>query len=136
MFGTQRRGSLSILGIYFTLLVLTPIAFVYFFYVAEWMGLKFIAYLLSWGLFFGLYFISAVGVHKISYIVSSSLLTSSIWFATKSLFVYYVSFNTTYTTLYGSFSTIFIGLFWIYISWMIYLYGLKLIKEFELHGTN
>ena len=136
MFSKQRRGILTILGIYFALLILAPIAFVVFFYLAEWMGLKFIAFLLSWGLFFGLYFISAVGVHKISYIVSSSLLTSSIWFATKSLFVYYISFNTTYTTLYGSFSTIFIALFWIYLSWMIYLYGLKLIKELEHHGTH
>ena len=136
MFGKENRGYLKIIGIYIALLIITPVAFILFFYMAEWMGMKFIAFLFAWALFFGLYFISAIDVHKISYIISSSLLTSSIWFTTKTLFVYYVSFNTTYTTLYGSFSTIFIALFWIYLSWMIFLYGLKLIKELEHHVSN
>jgi len=41
------------------------------------------------------------------------------------IFVYYVTFNKTYTTLYGSFSTIMFFLIWIYLSWIIFLYGVK-----------
>ena len=45
---------------------------------------------------------------------------------TKTLFGYYVSANTTYATIYGSFSVALFFFLWIYVSWSIYLYGTKL----------
>jgi membrane protein len=55
----------------------------------------------------------------------SSFIASSIWYISKATFVYYVSYNKTYSSIYGSFSTIMFFFIWIYFSWVIYIYGLK-----------
>ena len=55
-----------------------------------------------------------------------TLITMSI---TKNLFVFYVVYNKTYTTLYGSLSVLLFLFFWIYLSWMIYLYGTKMCHK-------
>jgi membrane protein len=84
------------------------------------------SYLILWALFFIVYKISPnVKVYFQSAFLSS-FLASAIWFASKQLFVYYVTFNKTYTTIYGSFSTIMFFLIWIYLSWIIFLFGAKL----------
>ncbi|RUM45870.1 MAG: hypothetical protein DSY46_01585 [Hydrogenimonas sp.] len=44
----------------------------------------------------------------------------------KNIFIYYTVHNKTYTTIYGSFSTLLFFMLWIYISWIIFLYGQKL----------
>ncbi len=83
------------------------------------------SYLIAWLLFFILYSISAnTKVHFKSAFIAS-LAASLVWFASKTLFFYYVTFNKTYTSIYGSFSTIMFFLIWIYVSWMIFLYGVK-----------
>ena len=51
----------------------------------------------------------------------TSFASSMIWYISKNLFVYYVVYNTTYTNIYGSFSTILFFVVWLYISWVIYL---------------
>ncbi len=63
---------------------------------------------------------------KIKNALISSLIFSSIWYLSKNLFIYYVFYNKTYLTIYGSFSAIMFFLIWIYLSWIIFLYGLKL----------
>ncbi|EOI3929950.1 YhjD/YihY/BrkB family envelope integrity protein, partial [Campylobacter jejuni] len=59
----------------------------------------------------------------------------AIWYIGKNLFVYYVVYNKTYASVYGSFSTILFFFIWIYISWIIYLFGLKLYY-FLNHNHN
>ncbi|MDX4026605.1 YhjD/YihY/BrkB family envelope integrity protein, partial [Aliarcobacter skirrowii] len=56
----------------------------------------------------------------------SSFVTLATLSITKNLFVYYVIYNKTYTTIYGSLATLLFTFFWIYISWIIYLYGVKM----------
>ncbi|MBR1819287.1 MAG: YihY/virulence factor BrkB family protein, partial [Neisseriaceae bacterium] len=41
-------------------------------------------------------------------------------------FVAYVGYNKTYINLYGSFSVLFFFLLWIYVSWVLFLHGVKL----------
>ncbi len=69
----------------------------------------------------------------------SSSLTLVTLSVTKSLFGYYVSANTTYATIYGSFSVALFFFLWIYISWNIYLYGTKLcsiLNKAQLSNEN
>ncbi len=46
----------------------------------------------------------------------------------KQLFVFYTVYNQMYTTIYGSFSVLMLFFIWLYISWLIYLYGIKLSR--------
>ncbi|MCG3717085.1 YihY/virulence factor BrkB family protein, partial [Aliarcobacter butzleri] len=50
----------------------------------------------------------------------------------KNLFIYYVIYNKTYTTIYGSLATLLFTFFWIYVSWIIYLYGIKMCHKLDL----
>ncbi|MCF6207381.1 MAG: YihY/virulence factor BrkB family protein, partial [Sulfurovum sp.] len=57
--------------------------------------------------------------------LTSSFIASLIWYLSKSGFVFYVTHNKTYTSVYGSISTVLFFLLWIYISWAIFLHGLR-----------
>ena len=73
-----------------------------------------------------MYAISAkVKIHLKSALIAS-FIASLVWYISKNLFVYYVAYNKTYLTIYGSFSILLFFFLWIYFSWFIYLYGLKL----------
>ena len=87
---------------------------------------KIAMYLFIWLIFIVLFIISANT--KISFFSAfvSSFVTLVVLSITKSLFGYYVASNTTYTTIYGSFSVALFFFLWIYVSWSIYLYGTKL----------
>ena len=117
--------------IYISLIIFAPIGIVSFIYLSSWLNMPFASYLVSWGLFFILYIIASYGVCSITDSFKASFIASFAWFITKIGFVYYISYNQTYTTLYGSFAILFIVLFWVYLSWMIYLYGLKLTIQFQ-----
>jgi len=84
------------------------------------------SYLIAWLMFFTLYKISANTKVYIKSAFIASFIASFIWFASKGLFFYYVTYNKTYTNIYGSFSTVMFFAIWIYLSWIIFLYGVKL----------
>ncbi len=84
------------------------------------------SYIISWLLFFILYTIAANTKVYFKSAFIASFIASLVWFSSKTLFVYYVAINKTYATIYGSFSTIMFFLLWIYFSWIIFLYGVKL----------
>ena len=87
---------------------------------------QFLPYFTIWMLFFILYIISSnVKVDK-KIALLASFVASLIWYISKALFVFYVSYNKTYQSIYGSFSTVMFFFLWIYFSWLIYLYGIKL----------
>ncbi len=87
------------------------------------------SFLFAWLIFFALFKLS---INKYIYtkvaLISSfiTLLTLSL---TKNLFVYYVIYNKTYSTIYGSLAILLFSFFWIYISWIIYLYGIKMCHK-------
>ncbi len=87
---------------------------------------QFLPYFTIWMLFFILYIISSnIKVNK-KLALLASFVASLTWYISKALFVFYVSYNKTYQSIYGSFSIAMFFFLWIYFSWLIYLYGIKL----------
>jgi membrane protein len=96
----------------------------------------FLPFLLTWFTFYFAYQLSA-NVHIDAQAAAiSSFIASLIWFLSKMGFVFYVVHNKTYESIYGSVSTLLFFFLWIYISWAIFIHGLKfcdlLNKEVEI----
>lgn len=139
IFETSTRNFWQALSIYWTMLTLMPLGIAFSLYTSSLAQdilaksettnsinfLQISPYLVIWLLFFIMYVISAkVKIHLKSALISS-FITSSIWYASKTFFVYYVAYNKTYLSIYGSFSILLFFFLWIYFSWFIYLYGMK-----------
>ena len=83
-------------------------------------------FLIIW-LIFGCFYYFTLGRKMSAKIVFFCAFISSIlWEIGKILFIKYMFYNKTYTNIYGSFSVLFFFFMWIYISWIIYLFGLKI----------
>jgi membrane protein len=140
IYKTKRRTLWESITTCWTMLTMMPLGLAISFYLSSIVqnmletnrltsSINFIAiapYLVIWFLFFVMYTISAnTKISKKSSLIAS-FFASSIWYISKSLFVYYVSYNKTYMSIYGSFSILMFFFLWIYFSWLIYLYGSKL----------
>jgi len=140
IFETPARSFWEALSTYWTMLTIMPLGLVISFYastlaqdilsttpVANSINLLlFSPYFIIWLLYFIMYIISAkVKIHLKSALISS-FIASLVWYTSKTLFIYYVAYNKTYLSIYGSFSILLFFFLWIYFSWFIYLYGLKL----------
>lgn len=84
-----------------------------------------IPYIIIWSAFYIAYQLSANTTIRKRAALTSSFIASLIWYLSKSGFVFYVMHNKTYTSVYGSISTVLFFLLWIYISWAIFLHGLR-----------
>ncbi len=140
IFHAKKRSLWESITTYWTLITLAPIGLGLSFYitskVASMMAqnsftsslniLPLVPYLIVWILFFLIFQIAAN--IKISPTASllSSLITAVVFSFAKNAFFYYVLLNKTYTTVYGSFATLLFLFLWIYVSWIIFIYGLKL----------
>ena len=140
IFHTEKRGIWDSITTYWTLLTLSPMALAASFYISakvqffltehtaiSWINvMAMFPYLIIWLLFFIIYKISAnVKVDTKAAAISSFVIAIS-WSVAKNAFVYYVFYNKTYATMYGSFSILLFFFLWIYVSWIIFVYGLKL----------
>lgn len=131
IFKTKPRNFLHSILLYFTISILVPIILSLSIFLSIQAKILltfdfgFISYFMIWGLFFLLYKVSANVKVNIKAAFYSSLVTSIVWSLSKYLFVFYVTYNKTYSTIYGSFSVIMFFLIWLYISWIIFLYGVK-----------
>ncbi len=86
---------------------------------------SFLPYLIVWMMFYIAYQLSA-NIHiDISAALISSFIASLVWYLSKSAFIFYVVYNKTYASIYGSISTLLFFFLWIYISWAIFIHGLK-----------
>jgi len=85
----------------------------------------FLPYLMIWGMFYVSYQISAHRKIKRKAAAISSFIASLIWYLAKSGFVLYVTHNQTYASIYGSIAILLFFFLWIYISWAIFLHGLR-----------
>ncbi|NPA03455.1 MAG: YihY family inner membrane protein [Epsilonproteobacteria bacterium] len=140
IFKTKPRTFWDSITVYWTLMTLAPIGLVLSFYLStqfqsflnsyhytSWIDfLGIFPYLIIWAIFFITYKISSTAWISPRAALYSSFIASFIWDISKNVFVYYVVYSKTYSTMYGSFSAIMFFFLWIYISWMIYLYGFKL----------
>ncbi|MDQ7085133.1 MAG: YihY family inner membrane protein [Sulfurovum sp.] len=82
-------------------------------------------YFIVWMMFYVAYQLSPNTDIEISSALISSFITSLVWYLSKSAFVFYVLHNKTYASIYGSVSTLLFFFLWIYISWAIFIHGLK-----------
>jgi membrane protein len=102
----------------------------------RWINLYyFLPYLIVWLMFYLTYQFSANKRISRRAALTSSFIASLIWQLTKSGFVYYIIHNQTYASVYGGISIVLFFFLWIYISWAIFLHGLRfcylLDKEIE-----
>jgi len=91
-----------------------------------------ITFIFAWIIIFSLFKLSVNKHINIKAALTSSLSTLIVLTITKNLFLYYVIYNKTYTTIYGSLAILLFSFFWIYISWIIYLYGIKMCHKLNI----
>lgn len=139
IFNKPKKSFLKALSTYLTLMTLTPILLTLIVFLIasasenlssllSYLHLSpnaFVSFLLTWLMFSILMKASINFKIPFSAIIRSSFMTAFIWFIAQEIFITYVFINTTYESLYGSFSSLLFFFLWIYISWIIYLFGLK-----------
>lgn len=140
IFKSEKKSFWESITTYWTLITLTPIAMGASIYISTKIAtmlasteitatiniLPIVPYLITWGLFFIIFHatINAKISPKASLI--SSFITSIVFNVAKNGFIFYVVMNKSYTTMYGSFATLLFLFLWIYFSWIIFIYGIKL----------
>ncbi len=139
IFNTPNRNILSAFKTYILLIIIIPLIMGASFYLSTVMQsyldksditstihlFYFLPYLMVWTVFYILYQYSANTRVTFSAAMISSFITSLIWYLSKNAFIFYVVHNKTYASVYGSISTMLFFFLWIYISWAIFLHGLK-----------
>ena len=93
----------------------------------------FLPYLIVWMMFYVAYQLSANIRIEVSAAMISSFIASLVWYLSKSAFIFYVVHNKTYESIYGSISTMLFFFLWIYISWAIFIHGLKFCDLLNKH---
>jgi len=93
-------------------------------------------FIFGWSIFFALFKLTVNRHIRTKAALISSLTTLIIIGITKNLFVYYVLYNQTYSTIYGSMATLLFTFLWIYISWIIYLYGIKMCYRLNIQESR
>lgn len=127
---TQRRSFIALVSLYVTFFLFIPITIVIIATISTFFEHSIIKIILS--SFFSLFIFTVlfkISINKYINIKAafiSAFITLGVLKITQSLFIYYVFYNTTYTTIYGTLSVMLFLFLWIYISWSIYLYGIKL----------
>jgi membrane protein len=139
IFETRRRTIWEALKTYTGLIIIVPVMLGVSFYLSSFIQhylnksevtsaihiYFFLPFLIIWGMFYISYQLSAQRKISKRAAALSSFTASSIWYLAKSGFVFYVTSNKTYTSVYGSISILLFFFLWIYISWAIFLYGLR-----------
>lgn len=137
IFESKKRGFWSGVTTYWTLITLMPIGLLLSSYIGSLVQnflerfdgginiLSAIPYIMVWFIFFVLFKISSQKEIDLKSALISSFMTSLAWYALKSLFVHYVLYNKAYLTIYGSFSVVLFFFLWIYLSWVVTLYGMR-----------
>jgi membrane protein len=139
IFDAPLRGVVQAVKTYLLLLLIIPAMMAVSFYLSIFIQgyldkteitsfihlYSFLPYLMAWMMFYIAYQISP-NIHiDVQSALISSFIASLIWYLSKSAFVFYVMHNKTYASIYGSISTILFFFLWIYISWAIFIHGLK-----------
>jgi len=150
IFDIPSRKFAKAFKVYSMLLFVIPLVLGLFFYISSFLqGLldkstltefihifTLLPFLSTWMTFYITYQVSANTSIDVPAAVISSFIASLVWYLSKSAFVFYVVHNKTYESIYGNISTLLFFFVWIYISWVIFLHGLKfcnlLNKEEEI----
>lgn len=139
IFSTPKRSILQAVKTYFLLLIIIPAMMAVSFYLSSFIQgyldkssitsiihlYTFLPFFITWMMFYITYQLSANTHIEVSAALISSFIASLVWYLSKSAFVFYVIHNKTYASIYGSISTLLFFFLWIYISWAIFIHGLK-----------
>jgi len=139
IFSTPRRSILQAVKTYLLLVIIIPAMMAASFYLSTFIQgyldrssitdiihlYTFIPYFIVWMIFYIAYQLSANTHIEVSAALISSFIASLVWYLSKNAFVFYVVHNKTYASIYGSISTLLFFFLWIYISWAIFIHGLK-----------
>ena len=145
IFETPTRNFWSAIKVYFKLLIIIPLMIGLSFWssslIQEYLDkntltsfihlYSIIPYLIVWMMFYVVYQLSPNTQVDISIAMISSFITSLVWYLSKSAFIFYVLHNKTYASIYGSISTLLFFFLWVYISWAIFIHGLKFCAILE-----
>lgn len=140
IFHAESRTLWESITTYWTLMTLTPIALGVSFYITAKLAimietssitsglniLPIVPYVIIWALFFLIFKIGPNAKVNTKATLISSFIISIVFSISKNAFIEYVFYNKSYTTMYGSFSILMFLFLWIYVSWIIFIYGLKL----------
>ncbi|MFA6630361.1 MAG: YihY family inner membrane protein [Sulfuricurvum sp.] len=136
IFKAQKRRLWDAITTYWTLITLTPIILIASMslkaYIAGHLSgfisgaLSIFPFLLLWAIFFLIYKIAVNADVSTKAAAISSFVVAVVWGIAKNSFIQYVFYNKTYATMYGSFSALIFFFLWIYVSWIIVIYGMKL----------
>lgn len=136
IFKVPKRGLWDAITTYWTLITLTPIVLIASMSLKAYLvshvsgaalhALSVFPFLLLWGIFFIIYHIAVNADVSPKAAAISSFIVAVVWGVAKNSFVQYVFYNKTYATMYGSFSALIFFFLWIYVSWIIVIYGMKL----------
>lgn len=136
IFNAPQRGIWDSITTYWTLITLTPIALITSMSLRAYLqanisgialgALSVFPFLLLWGIFFLIYKIAVNAQVSTKAAAASSFVVALVWGIAKNSFIQYVFYNKTYATMYGSFSSLIFFFLWIYVSWIIVIYGMKL----------
>ena len=133
---TKKRSFWATFLLYISFLLIIPITLVAVTFIMSYFKNDILIYILNFiltVLFFTFIFKISVNKYintKASFI--ASLITVIALKLTQALFVYYIAYNTTYTTIYGTLSAMLFVFLWIYISWIVYLYGVKISHRLNI----
>lgn len=137
---TKRKPIYGSFIFYLSFIIILPIAFITYLLINTFYSNTIFDFLLTlvfaWTIFFALFRLTVNTYITIKAALISSLLTLIALSITKNLFIYYVLYNQTYSTLYGSMATLLFTFLWIYISWIIFLYGIKLCHKLNIKEQN
>jgi len=142
IFDTPRRDFVRALRLYLLFMLLIPIVIGASFFFSLYMdrvtffheviGLV-LPFAFTWFAFFAAYWLTPNRDIEKSAAIISSFIASLVWYISKSLFVVYISHSATYSTIYGSISTVLYFFLWIYLSWAIYLHGARFCHILDKH---
>ena len=137
---TKKRSFWATFLLYISFLLIIPMMLVLITFIMSYFKNEILIFILNFilaVLFFT--FIFKISVNKYVDIKASfiaSLITVIALKLTQALFVYYIAYNTTYTTIYGTLSAMLFVFLWIYISWIVYLYGVKISHRLNIKEKN
>lgn len=140
IFNAPQRSIWESFTTFWTLVSISPFALGVSFYITGYIAtlmanneytsyiniLPLVPYVITWALFFLVFAISANVKIYTRASLASSFITSVVFSIAKNSFIYYIFYNRSYESIYGSFSIILFLFLWIYFSWVIFIYGLKL----------
>ena len=142
IFHSKKRDFFNKVSVYWTTMTLFPILFSFSIYLSIKFQavlnsskytqnidiLELIPFFATFVMFWLAYTLGANKNLKVFAIGLASGIGAGIFTIAKYLFVFYVLANTTYHSLYGSFSVILFAFIWIYVSWLIFLSGAYLCE--------